>query len=152
MSTLSRFMAFGSQARLYIIKLRNCLNNNVDLAVPFTKHNFGCFGRIFFVIVLFESLSKTLFRVLFSRLYHQIWILLPYLHFWSDCEKIPIGCLYCMTLQMPEMVLQVKVQPVSQGLTSATPPKHRLLARPCSGMVRYGHVTSQILGYSVICR
>jgi hypothetical protein len=103
MSTLSRFMAFGSQARLYIIKLRNCLNNNVDLAVPFTKHNFGCFGRIFFVIVLFESLSKTLFRVLFSRLYHQIWILLPYLHFWSDCEKIPIGCLYCMTLQMPEI-------------------------------------------------
>jgi hypothetical protein len=41
---------------------------------PFAEHNFGPFLDIFFIIVLFESQSKTLFRVLFSSLYRQICI------------------------------------------------------------------------------
>jgi hypothetical protein len=41
------------------------------LAIPFAEHNFGPFGRIFFVIILFESLSKILFRVFFASLYLQ---------------------------------------------------------------------------------
>ena len=34
----------------------------------FAEHNFGPFGHIFFVIVLFKPESKTLFRMLFSSL------------------------------------------------------------------------------------
>ena len=41
-------------------------------AIPFAEHNFGRFGRNFFVIVLFQSLSKTLLRVSFTSLYLQI--------------------------------------------------------------------------------
>jgi hypothetical protein len=40
--------------------------------IPFAEHNFGPFQDIFFIIVLFESQSKTLLRVLFSSLYQQI--------------------------------------------------------------------------------
>jgi hypothetical protein len=43
-------------------------------AIPFAEYNFGHFQPIFFVIVLFELQSKTLFRVLFSSLYLQICI------------------------------------------------------------------------------
>ena len=43
-------------------------------AKPFAEYNFGPSQPIFFVIVLFESQSKTLFRVLFSSLYLQICI------------------------------------------------------------------------------
>jgi hypothetical protein len=42
------------------------------LAIPFAEHNFGPFGRNFFVIVLFQSLSKTLLRVSFTSLYLQV--------------------------------------------------------------------------------
>jgi hypothetical protein len=38
---------------------------NYRLAIPFVEHNFGPFGRNF-VIVLFQSLSKTLLRVSFN--------------------------------------------------------------------------------------
>jgi hypothetical protein len=44
------------------------------LAIPFAEHNFGPFRRIFFVIVLFQSLSKTLLRVSFASMYLQICI------------------------------------------------------------------------------
>ena len=67
-------MAFEGQARSYVIKLRNCLNQQYRLAIPFAEYNFGPFGRIFFVRDLFESLSKVLFRVIFSRLYLEICI------------------------------------------------------------------------------
>ena len=40
----------------------------------FAEQNFGPIQHIFFVIVLFESESKTQFRVLFSSLYLQICI------------------------------------------------------------------------------
>jgi hypothetical protein len=40
----------------------------------FAEHNFGPFGHIFFVIVLLEPESKTLFIVLFSSLCLQIFI------------------------------------------------------------------------------
>ena len=59
-------MAFESQARFNT----QLSERKYRLAVPFiADHNFGPFGRIFFVIVLFESLSKTLFRVLFLSLF-----------------------------------------------------------------------------------
>ena len=44
------------------------------LAIPFAENNFGPFEHIIFAIVLFESPSKTLFRVLFASLYLQICI------------------------------------------------------------------------------
>jgi hypothetical protein len=49
------------------------------LAIPFAENNFGPFERIVFVIVLFESPSKTLFRVLFASLYLQICIFYQYI-------------------------------------------------------------------------
>jgi hypothetical protein len=45
-----------------------------QLVIPFAEHNFSPLRRIFFVIVLFESLFKTLFGVLISSLYLQIFI------------------------------------------------------------------------------
>ena len=57
------------------------------LAIPFAENNFGPFVHIVFVIVLFESPSKTLSTVLFPRLYLQICIFKSiYFHFLSDCE------------------------------------------------------------------
>ena len=47
-------------------------NEQCKIAIHFAEHNFGPFGHIFFVIVLFEPESKTLFRVLFSSLCLQI--------------------------------------------------------------------------------
>jgi cellulose synthase/poly-beta-1,6-N-acetylglucosamine synthase-like glycosyltransferase len=44
------------------------------LAIPFAENNFGPFKHIAFVIALFASPSKTLFRVLFASLYLQICI------------------------------------------------------------------------------
>jgi hypothetical protein len=38
-------------------------------SIPFAVHNFGPFEHILFVVVLFDSQSKTLFTVLFSSLY-----------------------------------------------------------------------------------
>jgi hypothetical protein len=49
------------------------------LAIPFAENNFGPFEHVVFVIVLFESPSKTLFRVLFASLYHQIYIFYQYI-------------------------------------------------------------------------
>jgi hypothetical protein len=49
------------------------------LAITFAENNFGPFEHIVFVIVLFESPSKTLFRVLFPRLYLQICIFYKYI-------------------------------------------------------------------------
>jgi hypothetical protein len=54
------------------LPIDNCLNKNIArpaIPVPFAENNFGPFEHIVFVIVLFESLSKTLFRVLFASLY-----------------------------------------------------------------------------------
>ena len=45
-------------------KCKHCITK----VIPFTEHNFGPFGHIFFVVVLFDSQSKTLFPVLFSSL------------------------------------------------------------------------------------
>jgi hypothetical protein len=44
----------------------------IHFAIHFAEHNFGPFGHNFFVIVLFQSLSKTLIRVSFTSLYLQI--------------------------------------------------------------------------------
>jgi hypothetical protein len=49
------------------------------LAIPFAENNFGPFEHIVFVIVLFESPSKTLLRVLFASLYLQICIFYQYI-------------------------------------------------------------------------
>ena len=49
------------------------------LAIPFAENNFGPFQHIVFVIVLFETPSKTLFTVLFPRLYLQICIFYQYI-------------------------------------------------------------------------
>jgi hypothetical protein len=51
------------------------------LAILFAENNFGPFEHIVFVIVLFESPLKTLFRVLFPRLYLQICIFYQYIPF-----------------------------------------------------------------------
>jgi hypothetical protein len=62
------FPSQGSQARG--TRLEQC-----KLAIHFAEHNFGPFGHIFFVIVLFEPESETtLFRVLLSSLCLQIFI------------------------------------------------------------------------------
>jgi hypothetical protein len=49
------------------------------LAIPFAGNNFGPFEHIVFVIVLFESPSKTVLRVLFASLYLQICIFYQYI-------------------------------------------------------------------------
>jgi hypothetical protein len=65
------------------------------LAIPFAENNFGPFEHIVFVIVLFESPSKTLLRVLFASLYLQICIFYQYIPFlvrlWARSELIPTG-------------------------------------------------------------
>ena len=70
-------MDLESQTRSYTIKLRNCLEQIYRLALLFAENNFGPFKHIVFVIVLFESQSKTLFRVLLACLYLQICIPYP---------------------------------------------------------------------------
>ena len=59
--------------------------------IPFAEHNFSPFQDIFFVIVLFESQCKTLFRVLFSSLYLQICIfyfgISKYLNFTRELRR-----------------------------------------------------------------
>jgi hypothetical protein len=47
--------------------------------LAFAENNFSPFEHIVFVIVLFESPSKTLFRVLFASLYLQICIFYQYI-------------------------------------------------------------------------
>ena len=42
-------------------KCKQCITK----AIPFAGHNFGPFEHVFFVVVLFDSQSKTLFTVLF---------------------------------------------------------------------------------------
>jgi hypothetical protein len=49
------------------------------LAIPFAENNFGPFEHIVFVIILFESPSKTLFRMLLASLYLQICIFYQYI-------------------------------------------------------------------------
>jgi hypothetical protein len=61
------------------------------LAVHLAEHNFGPFERIFFIIVLFESLSKHYLECYFRVCIFKFASLLPYFHFWSDCEIIPTG-------------------------------------------------------------
>jgi hypothetical protein len=65
------------------------------LAIPFAENNFGPFEHIVFVIVLFESPSETLLRVLFASLYLQICIFYQYIPFlvrlWARSELIPTG-------------------------------------------------------------
>jgi hypothetical protein len=65
------------------------------LAIPFAENNFGPFDHIVFVLVLFESPSKTLIRVLFASLYLQICIFYQYIPFlvrlWARSELIPTG-------------------------------------------------------------
>ena len=66
---------FESLTRSYTIKFNTRLSEQkYRLAIPFAENNFGPFKHIAFLIVLFESPSKTLFRVLFAYLYHQICI------------------------------------------------------------------------------
>jgi hypothetical protein len=65
------------------------------LAIPFAENNFGPFEHIVFVMVLFESPSKPLLRVLFASLYLQICIFYQYISFlvqlWARSELIPTG-------------------------------------------------------------
>ena len=73
-------MTFVFQGISYFTRLHNIpekckqCNKMYHKGIPFAEHNFSPFQDIFFVIVLFESQSKTLFRVLFSSLYLQICI------------------------------------------------------------------------------
>ena len=57
---------FESQASSCIIKFTQLSEQKYRLAIPFAEHNFGPFGRNY-VIVLFQSLSKTLLRVSFTE-------------------------------------------------------------------------------------
>jgi hypothetical protein len=105
------------------------------LVIPFAENNFGPFAHIVFVIVLFESPSKTLLRVLFASLYLQICIFYQYIPFlvrlWARSELIPTGNtnetvktmrrMSRMTLQRPEMNSQGQIAPTRVSLTSSRP-------------------------------
>jgi hypothetical protein len=68
-------MAFESHANeIVYYQITQLSEQKYKLAIPFAEHKFDPFGRIIFAIVLFESLSITLCRVLFSSLYLQICI------------------------------------------------------------------------------
>jgi hypothetical protein len=56
----SRGIIFQQIAYLFE-KCKQCITKSI----PFAVHNFGPFEHILFVVVLFESQSKTLFTVLF---------------------------------------------------------------------------------------
>jgi hypothetical protein len=76
---ITQCRAFGLAISDVIIKYPIHSNNVNNVRHCITKpylwpNNFGPFQPIFFVIVLFESQSKTLFRVLFASLYLQIHI------------------------------------------------------------------------------
>jgi hypothetical protein len=60
------------------------------LAIPFAENNFGPFEHIVFVIVLFESPSKTLCGVLFACLYLQICIFYQYISI--SCPTMSSKC------------------------------------------------------------
>ena len=70
--------------------LKQC-NKMYHKGIPFAEHNFSPFQDMFFVIVLFESQSKTLYRVLFSSLYLQICIfyfgISKYLNFTRELRR-----------------------------------------------------------------
>ena len=58
------------------------------LSIPFAEHNFGPFGRNF-VIVLFQSLSKTLLRVSFNTsLYLQVCTFITVSHLSSNTVTV----------------------------------------------------------------
>jgi hypothetical protein len=59
---------FKASENEYTTRIFNTSIKVHKIAIHFAEHNFGPFGHIFFVIVLFEPESKTLFRVLFSSL------------------------------------------------------------------------------------
>jgi hypothetical protein len=65
------------------------------LAIPFAENNFGPFEHIVFVIVLFESPSKTLLRMLLASQYLKFASLITVFPFlvllWSRSELIPTG-------------------------------------------------------------
>ena len=75
--------------------LRPLCNKMYHKGIPFAEHNIGPFQDIFFIIVLFESQSKTLFRVLFSSLYQQICIfyfaISKYLNFTRELRRRSTG-------------------------------------------------------------
>jgi hypothetical protein len=69
---------------------------NYRLVIPFAENNFGPFTHIVFVIALFESPSKTLYRVLLASLYIQICIFYHQYIYSISCptarsELIPTG-------------------------------------------------------------
>ena len=79
-------MAFESQKTIILYQITQLSDRKYRLAIPFAENNFGPFEHIVFVIVLFESPSKTLLRVLFASMDLQICIFYQYIHFLSDCE------------------------------------------------------------------
>ena len=74
-------MAFESQKTIILYQITQLSERKYRLAIPFAENNFGPFEHIVFVIVLFESPSKTLLRVLFASLYLQICIFYQYIPF-----------------------------------------------------------------------
>jgi hypothetical protein len=86
-------MGLWIQTRSY--QITQLSEQKYRLVIPFAENNFGPFAHIVFVIVLFESPSKTLLRVLFASLYLQICIFYQYILFlvwlWARSELIPTG-------------------------------------------------------------
>jgi hypothetical protein len=126
-------MAFESKKTIILYQITQLSEQKYRLAIPFAENNFGPFEHIVFAIVLFESPSKTLLRVLFASLYLQICIFYQYIHFlvrlWARSELIPTGNtnetvktmrrMYRMTLEGPEMDSQGQIAPTRVSLTSS---------------------------------
>jgi hypothetical protein len=113
--TLSRFTVFQSQARLHVYYQITQLSEQKYIpAVSFAEHNFGPFERIFFVIVLFESLSKRYvecyFRICIFKFASFITVFPFLVWLWDNPNR---KCnfkmskqritLYRITLEMPEI-------------------------------------------------
>ena len=71
---LPNTITFSSTRILIQVWYHISYNKQCKLAIDFAEHNFGPFGHIFFVIILLEPESKTLFIVLFSSLCLGIFI------------------------------------------------------------------------------
>jgi hypothetical protein len=67
-------MGLSKSNKIIYYQITQLSEQKYRLAIPFAENNCGPFEHIVFVIVLFESPSKTLFRVLFASLYLQICI------------------------------------------------------------------------------
>jgi hypothetical protein len=74
----SDLWAFERNAIVYY-QITQLSEQKYRLAIPFAENNFGPFEHIVFVIVLFESPSKTLFRMLLASLYLKICIFYQYI-------------------------------------------------------------------------